>query len=148
MHYEQTMTCKLTHYCDAITMTGFSTILGFFICMRSFQKIRWRFCSLFSSIRMVWCVISSCKKVAQSITNIILKFVWSNNKKKNTQNCGKTSHGYCTTIMHQLTHHCLFLMANNNAVIMSQSFNSHATFSCFQNWRDPWKDWDLLWLRR
>ena len=33
----------------------------------------WKFCSLFSSIAMAWCIMNSCRKVVRSIRNTILK---------------------------------------------------------------------------
>ena len=69
----------------------------------------WRFCSLFSSITLTCCIMNSCCKVLWSIRNTILK-LWADCAKqffRNVQNCGKTNHGFCTTIMHQLTHRCL-----------------------------------------
>ena len=47
----------------------------------------WRFCSLFSLIVISWCIMNFCHKVV-----------------RNSQNCGKTNHGFCTMIAHQLTY--------------------------------------------
>ena len=64
----------------------------------------WRFCSLFSSIAMGWCIMNFCKKVVRSIRYTALKFCADCAKQfvRNAQNCGKTSHGFCTIITHQL----------------------------------------------
>ena len=69
----------------------------------------WRFCSLFSSIAMGWCIMNFCKKVVRSIRYTALKFCADCAKQfvRNAQNCGKTSHGICTMIRHQLTYWCL-----------------------------------------
>ena len=69
----------------------------------------WRFSSLFSSILIVWCIMNSCHKVVRSIRNTILKLCADCVKQfvRGAQNCGKTNHGFCTTITHQLTHRCL-----------------------------------------
>ena len=69
----------------------------------------WRICSLFSSITMAWCIINSCHKVVRPIRNTKLKFYTDCSKQffRNTQNCGKTNHGFCTLMTHHLTHQCL-----------------------------------------
>ena len=41
---------------------------------------------------------------------------------RNARDCGKTIHGFCITMTHPLTRHCLFVIfwAKNNTVIMPQ----------------------------
>ena len=63
----------------------------------------WEFCSLFSSIEMAWCIMNSCHNVVLSIRNTTLE-LWADYAKQfvgNAQNCGETSHGFCTMIRHQ-----------------------------------------------
>ena len=74
---------------------------------RQIRKMR-RFCSLFSSIGMAWCIMNSCSKVL-SIRNTTLKLCADCAKQnvRNAQNCGKTNHGFCTMMTHQITHRCL-----------------------------------------
>ena len=52
----------------------------------------WRFCLLFSSIAMTWCIMNSCHKVVWSIINTTLKLCADCSKLfvRNVQNCGKT----------------------------------------------------------
>ena len=68
-----------------------------------------RFCSLFSSIAMAWFIMNSCHKVVRSIRNTTLKLCADCAKQfvRNAQNYGKTNHGFCIIITHQLTHWCL-----------------------------------------
>ena len=69
----------------------------------------WRFCSLFSAIGMAWCIVNSCHKVIRSIRNTILELCANCAKQfvRNVQSCGKTNHGFCIMIKHQLTDQCL-----------------------------------------
>ena len=62
----------------------------------------WKFCSLFSSIGMAWCIMNSCHKVVRSIRNTILKLCAECAKQfvRNAQNYGKSNHGFCTMITH------------------------------------------------
>ena len=48
-------------------------------------------------IAMAWCIINSCHKVVQTISNITLKLCADCMKQfvRNAQNCGKTNHGFC-----------------------------------------------------
>ena len=67
--------------------------------------------SLFSSIAMAWCIMDSCHKVIRSIRNTTLKLYADCEKQsvRNAHNCGKTNHGFCTMITHQLTHRYLYV---------------------------------------
>ena len=60
-------------------------------------------------IAMTWRIMNSCHKVVLSIKNTTLKLCVDCAKQliRNAQNCGKTNNGFCTIIMHQLTHRCL-----------------------------------------
>ena len=51
----------------------------------------------------------SCHRVVGSIRNINLKLCANCVKQfvRNSQNCGKTNHGFCYMITRQLTHRCL-----------------------------------------
>ena len=75
----------------------------------------WKFCSLFSSITMAPCIMNSCAswvhKVVRLIRNNTLKLCADYAKQfvRNAQNCGKTNLGFCTMIIHQLTHRCLYM---------------------------------------
>ena len=75
----------------------------------------WKFSLLVYSITMVWCIMSCCQKVTRSIKNITLKFcavyVKQYKKKTTTGIADKNSHGYYTTIMRQLTRHCLLVIS-------------------------------------
>ena len=64
----------------------------------------WRFCSLFSSIAMAWCIMDSCDKVVRLIRNATLKLCADCAKHfvRNAHNCGKTNHGFCTIYEDQL----------------------------------------------
>ena len=69
----------------------------------------WRYCSLFSSIAMAWCIMISCYKVARLIRNTTLKLCGDCEKQfvRNAQNCEKTNHRFCTMLTHQLIHRWL-----------------------------------------
>ena len=88
----------------------------------------WRFYSLFSSIARVWCIMNSCHEVVRSLRNTTLKLCADcvNHFVSNAQNSGKTNHGFCTMIKHQLTHRMPLrvFLAKNKTVIMLQPLNS------------------------
>ena len=65
--------------------------------------------SMFSLIEMAWCIMNSCHKIVRSIRNTTLKLCIDGTRQfvRNAQNCRETNHGFCTVIMHQLTHCCL-----------------------------------------
>ena len=71
----------------------------------------WRLCSLCSSILMAECIMNSCNELKRSIRSTTYKFnaVCVKQSQKNARICGKAIHGFCTTIMHLLTLHCLFV---------------------------------------
>ena len=71
----------------------------------------WKFCSQFSSFAMAWYIMNSCHKVVRSIKYITLKLCADCAKQfvRNAQNCGKSNHGFCTMITHQLTQRRLCL---------------------------------------
>ena len=70
-----------------------------------------KFCSMFSSIVIAWCIRNSCHKVVRSIRNTTFKLCADSAKHIviNVQNCGKTYHEFCTIITHRLTLRCLYL---------------------------------------
>ena len=114
----------------------------------SFKFVQmWRFCLLFSSIAMAWCIMNSCNKVVRSIRHTTLK-LWTDCAKqfvRNTQNCRKTNYGFCTMITHQA--HTLMLVREflfkNKTVIMPQPPYSpdlaSADFSLFPKLKTPMK---------
>ena len=84
----------------------------------------WRFCSLFPSLAMAWCILNSCHKVVRSIRNTTLKLCADCAKQfvRNAQNCGRINHG----IRHNdnaPAHPSKLVrefLAKNKAVIMTQ----------------------------
>ena len=115
-----------------------------------------RFSSLFSSIELVWWIMKSCHKIVRSIRNTNLK-LWADCEKqyvRNTQNSGKTNHGFYTMITCQLTDRCLclsFWPKTKPLSWLNHRVNRNwppLTFSCSQNWRHRWKGSVLLRLTR
>ena len=83
-----------------------------------------RFCSLFSSIEMAYCIKNSCHKAVRLIRNTALKLCADCAKQfvRNAQNCGKTNHGFCT-MMTQRVHIYMLVrefLARNKTAIMPQ----------------------------
>ena len=82
----------------------------------------WRFCSLFFSIAMAWCIMNYCHKVVRSIRNTTLKLYVGCVKQcvRNAQNCGKMNqwilpHNNAPAYISMLVHKFL---AKNKSVIM------------------------------
>ena len=101
----------------------------------------WRFCSLFSSIVVTWFIMNSCHKIVLSIRNIILKLCADYVKQfvKKAQNCGKTHHGFCTMIAHQITY-----LYDTCAWVFSQKLNcNHDSTTAFAG-LDPLLDFFLF----
>ena len=99
----------------------------------------WRVCSLFSSIAMAWCIMSSCQKVLRSIRNITLKLYAV---------CVKQYEKTPAFVAKQfLTAHTSLLIRDfldkNNIVIVSQPPYSPDLASCdfflFQKLKKPMK---------
>ena len=82
----------------------------------------WRFCSLFSSIAMAWCIMNSCHMVVRPIRNTTLKLCADCAKQlvKNALDCGKTNHGFCTMITHQISHivACAWIFGQENQIVI------------------------------
>lgn len=93
------------------------------------------------------CIRSCYHKLVRLTRSIILKLcgVCVKQYEKNGQNCGKTIHGFCITIMHLFTHRCLWVIFCPETITPSfliYHIHRHwlsANYSWPQNWRDPWK---------
>jgi hypothetical protein len=95
----------------------------------------------------------ACQQLIKMLQKMIMEIRWITIIEKKAQNCGKTSHAYCTSVLGQPTRHCLFIIFRPiTAVIMPQLPYSPdlplKTFLCFKNRRNPWKDGDVLQLMR
>ena len=68
-----------------------------------------KFCLVFFSIAMAWCIMNFCHKTVWSINNNTLKLCADCAKQfvRNEENCGKTKHEFYTLITCQLTRRCL-----------------------------------------
>ena len=103
----------------------------------------WRFCSLFSSIAMAWCILNSCHKIERWIRNTTLKlcadcakqFFW------NAQKLWILQHDNASARTSMLVRE---FVAKNKTVIMLQPQYINRTWPPLtlfssQNWRHRWK---------
>ena len=78
-----------------------------------------RFCTLFSSIAMAWCIMNSYNKDVRSIRNTTLKLCsnWGKQFVRNTHHSGKTNQGFCTSSHIDV---CAWAFAKKKTVIITQ----------------------------
>ena len=82
----------------------------------------WRFLVVVFFDCNTWCAMNSCHNVVRSIGNTILKLCvdWEKLLVRNSQNCGKSKHEFCTMITYHLTKPICEFLAKNKTIIIPQ----------------------------
>lgn len=109
-----------------------------------------RFCSLFYSVTMSWCIMSSCQKVFRSIRNITLKLcgVCVEQDEKDTRNCEVNYYDNAQVHTSLLVRDFIRKKYHRCPSHRIHRIWFSATFSCSKNWKESRTDGSLPLLRR
>ena len=85
----------------------------------------WRFCSLFSSIAMLWCIMNYFQKVVRSTLKLCSDYL--KQYASNAQNCGKTNHAAILQHYNAPAHTSMFWQKQNSNHASTTVFTGHGT---------------------